>query len=752
LDGLTQVFTVDIPALLNGETSILDLVFGILNGTTVEEASSRLSGFGSAVTGGMIAAIGTYLTLDVLAPITDSLLGENAFAAFGVLFGSKILGSIAESFTNLTCDVDEAGKFNNPIVQSISDLLQSVFSIDLAKVMKDMDILTDEGEVTEKAKGMAEKVASWGSVIGRVISSSLNSNTNWFTLAIDGSTLVSAISNALQSQETELTSDETSEIVSAASGVLSSVTGLLGMPLLQALFAIGSDTTTRRDFLSLFLGEFLGKSDDSAVKNAAYDILGDKFAGGGLWDTLMDILLGAPEGGYKHYDAATGDEIADDMLEGFQGTIVTKMASERPERGGVWGSLLNWLLGHDETGEDGVTQHVNGVFETLWAGIRDGAVGLADDLVTILSGAFDRLWPDILAKMPQWLKTLLGIEGASATTANSDGSFTIKTSSGGIHEFSNAEVDGINAQDVLNAYGVTGYTTPTGFITDDGDLIAVPGLKEFGDDEAAVDPSGVYDHRQNKLKFGGMIEEALNSGNYRYAQYLLEGFGGFNSRYNAEKPWRKGLVVSDWTKWINKVSPESVPDDWTPKTQVTHAPADIPVDGEVKFDKTQMQNAADSVGPVSIEADADFSSSGGSGGVGSGANGSTNTTNEYHAWGGRIASDTVTHVGEDGPEYIIPISKPRRAMDLIMRMFHEMGGNVLRQVVEGFGLNGGADTIGGSLSTLGIPQSSISITNNVNVTNTIYVQGGDRSASEIGYAAYDASERYLLRTLQGVLS
>lgn len=125
---------------------------------------------------------------------------------------------------------------------------------------------------------------------------------------------------------------------------------------------------------------------------------------------------------------------------------------------------------------------------------------------------------------------------------------------------------------------------------------------------------------------------------------------------------------------------------------------------------------------------------------------------QFNAWGGRFGADTLTHVGEDGPEYIIPISKPRRAIDLIMSMFHEMGGNVLRQVVEGFGLNGSPDTVGGSLSSLGVPSPSISITNNVNVTNTIYVQGGDRSASEIGYAAYDASERYLLRTLQGVLS
>lgn len=161
---------------------------------------------------------------------------------------------------------------------------------------------------------------------------------------------------------------------------------------------------------------------------------------------------------------------------------------------------------------------------------------------------------------------------------------------------------------------------------------------------------------------------------------------------------------------------------------------EIPVD--VDIDPAQIQRDIIAGGPYTIP-----TISADSGG-----------TDGQQAWGGRIGSEGVYTVGEDGPEYIIPITKPQRAMSLILSMLREMGGDAMRQVVEGLGLNGGSDTVGGSLSSLQGYGAGISIVNNVNVTNTILVHGGDRSAMEIGTAAYDASERYLLRTLRGVLA
>ena len=979
VDGLKTFFVDDLPKLFSGEISLLDLVLGNANDTDEATVSQKLTPFGRAIAGGAMTAIGAYFTLNTVAPLVDSVFGSNAFSAIAVYFGTGFIRNLSKGFTNLTFGKDEAGKFSDPIVQSISELLESVFSIDLAQVMRDMGILNDDGMITEAAAGIADKIGSWSGVIGRVIASNMNPVTNWFTLAFDGAELVKQISAALKNPA-PLTSEEESEIISSASGVLSSVTGLLGMPLLQALFAIGSDTTTRRDFLSLILGQFIGPSGE--VKDAAYDVFGDKFAGGGLWDTFLDIFLGKPEGGYRHFNAETGEEISEDVLDTVReaGTkVVTKMDGER--KGGLWPRLLDWLLGEEVT-ENGVTRRTGGALKALWDGIVQGATDTWNVLVELVARLWDAISPylDFIGyKIKRWFADILegtgipkalGLDlsglrrdkyvkrngqyttvqaleeagvpsgeiaqlmkegandpfllfannGASFAGLSADGSISVNYPSGMKDEydrFKNEVLAGYEYGspewwDALLSYdefyadymgvptaGLRGLAYDAFGLSALGNAFTGKGLRwnstvayddieqafadwvtrrsaSIGEEKAHQENQQKTEETQANMRVyagsGGrpgvldadFWDDYIKQGNTKQTLGLSNGFTGksknggsyyVNSslvtedefvrtvidsmlekmKQDAENgvlpkelsflessndarilkmlsdsgiyqtlgredyyltsflPWaqanlkRAGISYADTEKapewwngdlysWLNfanglvgtgylregrgfdpsLINPDLLNADRSEleaSLLAGLAALNTATPVEAEIDPGQVQSELDK-GDYVIHADVEASDGGATnnGDVVGGGLGRSNTTLQKQAWGGRIGSEGVYTVGEDGPEYIIPITKPRRAMDLIMNMLHEMGGSAVRRIVEGFGLNGGADTIGGSLSTLGIPNASISITNNVNVTNTIYVQGGDRSASEIGYAAYDASERYLLRTLQGVLT
>ena len=67
----------------------------------------------------------------------------------------------------------------------------------------------------------------------------------------------------------------------------------------------------------------------------------------------------------------------------------------------------------------------------------------------------------------------------------------------------------------------------------------------------------------------------------------------------------------------------------------------------------------------------------------------------FQAFGGRFNSPTRGEFGEDGTEYIIPITKPSRARGLILQMFREMGSRA-NSILEDLGvpMDGGGDLSG----------------------------------------------------------
>ena len=133
------------------------------------------------------------------------------------------------------------------------------------------------------------------------------------------------------------------------------------------------------------------------------------------------------------------------------------------------------------------------------------------------------------------------------------------------------------------------------------------------------------------------------------------------------------------------------------------------------------------------------------------AQSSGNSDPEKNAWGARIGHETITRVGEDGTEYIIPITKPQRAMSLLNQMFGEMGTSALRRIANDFGI-GQAGTIGSSIASVANAAQGMimNINNNISAPVTINVTSTSASAEDIGSSVYNTAERHLIRTLRGV--
>lgn len=130
-----------------------------------------------------------------------------------------------------------------------------------------------------------------------------------------------------------------------------------------------------------------------------------------------------------------------------------------------------------------------------------------------------------------------------------------------------------------------------------------------------------------------------------------------------------------------------------------------------------------------------------------------------NALGGRFSTATRGVFGEDGTEYIIPITKPGRAKALILQMFREMGAGASSILTE-LGVSAGGPAMGGpgmgwtSQPAAMYPQAGGSMKNNsdntVSVPTTINVYGsGD--ALMAGQAAARASQSNVLRSVRGVL-
>ena len=142
----------------------------------------------------------------------------------------------------------------------------------------------------------------------------------------------------------------------------------------------------------------------------------------------------------------------------------------------------------------------------------------------------------------------------------------------------------------------------------------------------------------------------------------------------------------------------------------------------------------------------------------SSSGGGGDNTNLKMSTGGRFTKPTDVQVAEDGDaEYIIPVKKEDRAVPLLRRLLSELS-PAARQSLAGNGDLSGLIPTGplGSPSALAagsLGTGTISMDNRtVSAPVTIQVHASGADAERIGQSLYDTAERYLIRTLQGVMA
>ena len=133
--------------------------------------------------------------------------------------------------------------------------------------------------------------------------------------------------------------------------------------------------------------------------------------------------------------------------------------------------------------------------------------------------------------------------------------------------------------------------------------------------------------------------------------------------------------------------------------------------------------------------------------------------------GGRFSKPTDVQVAEDGDaEYIIPVKKENRAVPLLRQLLAELSPAAREQLTGGgdredlsAGLRAPEEkpacrTLAAGVSAGTEAVGSITQNNQtVSAPVSIQVHSSGADAERIGLKLYDTAERYLLRTLQGVL-
>ena len=121
--------------------------------------------------------------------------------------------------------------------------------------------------------------------------------------------------------------------------------------------------------------------------------------------------------------------------------------------------------------------------------------------------------------------------------------------------------------------------------------------------------------------------------------------------------------------------------------------------------------------------------------------------------GGRFTRPTGVQVAEDGDaEYIIPVKKEDRALPLLRQLLSELS-PAARQSLSLSVDGGGLSSLSGGLSAGNATAASITQNNqNVSAPVNIQVHSSGANAEQIGESIYDTAERYLVRTLQGVMA
>ena len=430
-----------------------------------------------------------------------------------------------------------------------------------------------------------------------------------------------------------------------------------------------------------------------------------------VWDQILDYILGAKD------DAGA-------------------------RSGGLWGGIKEIILGDGSEGS-GLLSTMKGWIQPALDWIKEAAVNTVDSMWGLIQphlavlGSLIREWIyDLLDGLPGPVLAALKATGIYDGTRshtyvrNSEGQIVPMDSLGSYSEMlAAAQASQGDAQVALwNKYGRNPINA-NGMVFPRTSTHEESNVSYFNSTMAQIEASGNVDAMDraaaavNKYNSGKMTWNEFDKEITELAAGSATGTGGSTV----------GEAAGEAASGLEDVSEMS--DD----TKVALINLALMLD----LDKRAVGNVTDRLNEmgVSIEQANAYLSSLGLGPI------------QKNAYGGRYSHKITTEVAEDGgTEYIIPLNKPARAASLVTQMLQEMGASAVHNIFGRLGITGDNTTIGGSLSA-GIPSAGTTINNNYNVSApvTISVQGSG-NPQDIGTSAYNAAERALVRTLEGVLA
>ena len=487
-------------------------------------------------------------------------------------------------------------------------------------------------------------------------------------------------------------------------------------------------------------GKIFGAVADAIGQdNAAGRIFGTLSNGSEIGSALVDGLLAG---------ISTGNFLLG--LAGFFGRVTAalgqeggaaELTSEIHELGANFADMLFGELDEStQTRSGGIFSAIGEVLKGIWTEISPYLDPLWDNVRTFVENIAKNLWSWISphmetlgANLREWLNTFVddiyangnGVVKAAMEAAgytkrnflkqNDNGSYTLTDSTGNTYSGPMA------TEYTEDAMGFLERMLPYLTINNSGNFdessskngispfIAIQGIKEGF--------TTLNEITREVLRSGRMPTDA--QGNSFSWDTIASAYNGTsNSWSNGKLP----LTVDVKTKLDNDI-----------QEQLKKKKYSIDINGNITYLAGEVPYT------VGSGDDSDGDDSDGGGGAASG-----------FAYGGRISrrEDNLT-VGEDGTEYIIPITKPERAFNLLMQMFGEMGTGMLSRIIDGLGM-GQSGTVGGSLGSIASAVQGMTINNTYNISApvTMYIQSS-ASAEDVGKTAYSMAERHLISTLRG---
>ena len=516
--------------------------------------------------------------------------------------------------------------------------------------------------------------------------------------------------------------------------------------LVVALFAKLSGMSTKDSIVSGIVGSITDAfvQKDGSVSGALSKVTGDLMSVGKvIWDEI-EKGFGAFTEWWDSEDGKNFRKDVDDAGKGIAKALFGAEDEDGNRTGGLWDSFVEILSSITKA----VTE--SELWQTITDKIKDAVRTAAESLWGLISPYITDLWSNIVSHMPKWLKDVLQIGEVTTVKHNDDGTVTMASTNGNettITEHENKE-----------------GRTMSGVLADNADILEIT---QNGFNVSGSSVVGVMGEKIDEI-VNGKIQEAIAAGAIGYLDTLLDLYRNLTEENTKENNDALAKHIG------SSIIPDTIPsEEPQPHGRRTPSPDEeeeelsltdvVPGFGDISNTVTeQFEQGIENV-DAKVEAEVDGKKL-----VDSAKRAFNRETILVRtkavgnnavmmSSGGRIGSrrDDVT-VGEDGTEYIIPITKPGRAVQLITQMLGEMGRGVTGQILNAIGIGSDLSSVSNSMTNyadmLSGKGSTVNYYNNVTAPVTISVQAAASSAAETGMYLYNLTQRSLLRSVQGVLA